>query len=339
MYTQFVNPTRVALSFSRNQITVYLVWSSMVVCLYYFSKWDLISIPFLPVSLIGTALAFFLGFKSNASYDRLYEARKNYGGIVNDSRAWAIMMNSYITNLSDRSITQEDLKKVREELVKRHIAWLYAHKFYLRHKRQPWEHNTDYNNGFRTRMQTEFNIETDLFDNLKRYLSEEEVREAMEAANPAAQLLNNQAKRLLELREQNYIEDFRLFELQNVINKLLEHQGKNERIKNFPYPLQYSYMLKISLRIFSFLLPFALVGEMIHLGEHFIWLTIPFSTIINWIFYFSERNSDYSENPFEGLVFDVPITSITRSIEIDVLQTIGITNVPEPILPKNGILM
>lgn len=339
MYTQFVNPTRVALSFSRNQITVYLVWSSMVVCLYYFSKWDLISIPFLPVSLIGTALAFFLGFKSNASYDRLYEARKNYGGIVNDSRAWAIMMNSYITNLSDKSISPESLKKVREELVNRHIAWLYAHKFYLRHKRQPWEHNTDYNNGFRTRMQAEFNIETDLYDNLKRYLSEDEVREVMQHANPAAQLLNNQAKRLLELREQNYIEDFRLFELQNHITKLLEHQGKNERIKNFPYPLQYSYMLKISLRIFSFLLPFALVGEMLRLGEHFIWLTIPFSTIINWIFYFSERNSDYSENPFEGLVFDVPITSITRSIEIDVLQTIGVTDVPEPILPKNGILM
>lgn len=339
MYTQFVNPTRVALSFSRNQITVYLVWSSMVVCLYYFSKWDLISIPFLPVSLIGTALAFFLGFKSNASYDRLYEARKNYGGIVNDSRAWAIMMNSYITNLSDKSISPESLKKVREELVNRHIAWLYAHKFYLRHKRQPWEHNTDYNNGFRTRMQAEFNIETDLYDNLKRYLSEDEVREVMQHANPAAQLLNNQAKRLLELREQNYIEDFRLFELQNHITKLLEHQWKNERIKNFPYPLQYSYMLKISLRIFSFLLPFALVGEMLRLGEHFIWLTIPFSTIINWIFYFSERNSDYSENPFEGLVFDVPITSITRSIEIDVLQTIGVTDVPEPILPKNGILM
>lgn len=339
MYTQFVNPTRVALSFSRNQIIVYLVWSSMVVCLYYFSKWDLISIPFLPVSLIGTALAFFLGFKSNASYDRLYEARKNYGGIVNDSRAWAIMMNSYITNLSDKSISPESLKKVREELVNRHIAWLYAHKFYLRHKRQPWEHNTDYNNGFRTRMQAEFNIETDLYDNLKRYLSEDEVREVMQHANPAAQLLNNQAKRLLELREQNYIEDFRLFELQNHITKLLEHQGKNERIKNFPYPLQYSYMLKISLRIFSFLLPFALVGEMLRLGEHFIWLTIPFSTIINWIFYFSERNSDYSENPFEGLVFDVPITSITRSIEIDVLQTIGVTDVPEPILPKNGILM
>jgi len=339
MYTQFVNPTRVALSFSRNQITLYLVWSSMVVCLYYFSKWDLISIPFLPVSLIGTALAFFLGFKSNASYDRLYEARKNYGGIVNDSRAWAIMMNSYITNLSDPTISQEDLKKVREELVKRHIAWLYAHKFYLRHKRQPWEHNTDYNNGFRARMQEEFNIETDLFDNLKRFLTEEEVREVMQHANPAAQLLNNQAKRLIELREQHYIEDFRLFELQNHINKLLEHQGKNERIKNFPYPLQYSFMLKISLRIFSFLLPFALVGEMIQLGEHFIWLTIPFSTIINWIFYFSERNSDYSENPFEGLVFDVPITSITRSIEIDVLQAIGIKDVPEPILPKNGILM
>jgi len=339
MFTEFVNPVKSALSFSRNQILVYLVWSSMVVCTYYFSKWDLISIPFLPLSLIGTALAFFLGFKSNASYDRLYEARKNYGSMVNDSRAFAIMLNSYITNLSDNSITSGDIEAVKRDIINRHIAWMYAHKFYLRHKRQPWERNADYHNNFREKMQQEFSIETNLEKNISRFLSEEEVDQVIHSANPATQLLANQGKKLAELRAKNYIEDFRLFELQNQLNKLLDDQGKNERIKNFPYPLQFSFMLKISLRIFSFLLPFALITELTKQGEYFIWLTIPFSAIINWIFYFSERNSEYSENPFQGLVYDVPITNITRTIEIDMLQIIGEKDIPEPITPKNGILM
>lgn len=273
MYTEFVNPLQSALRFSRNQILVYLVWSTLIVCTYHFSKWELISIPFLPVSLIGTALAFFLGFKSNASYDRLYEARKNYGSITNDSRAWAIMLNSYITNLSDKTISNEQLQKVKEELINRHIAWLYAHKFYLRHKRQPWERNAAFHNAYRQKMQEDFPIETDLEVNLSRYLSVAEVKEVISSANPATFLLSNQGKRLAELREQNYIEDFRLFELQNHLNQLLDNQGKNERIKNFPYPLQFSFMLKISLTIFSLLLPFALITELLDQGENFIWLT------------------------------------------------------------------
>jgi ion channel-forming bestrophin family protein len=119
----------------------------------------------------------------------------------------------------------------------------------------------------------------------------------------------------------------------------LDDQGKNERIKNFPYPLQFSFMLKISLRIFSLLLPFALITELNKQGELFIWLTIPFSAIINWIFYFSERNSEYSENPFQGLIYDIPITNITRAIEIDMLQSIGVEDLPESVVAKNGILM
>ncbi len=339
MFTEFRNPVRLSLSFSRNQILVYLIWSSIIVCTYYFSKWELISIPFLPVSLIGTALAFFLGFKSNASYDRLYEARKNYGSMVNDSRAFAIMLNSYITNLTDNTITSEQIETAKRDIVNRHIAWMYAHKFYLRHKRQPWERDADYHNNFRERMQQEFSIDTNLEENLSRFLSKDEVTQVINAANPATQLLGNQGKKLAELRSNNFIEDFRLFELQNQINKLLDDQGKNERIKNFPYPLQFSFMLKISLRIFSFLLPFALITELTKQGENFIWLTIPFSAIINWIFYFSERNSEYSENPFQGLVYDVPITNITRAIEIDMLQIIGANDIPEPVTPKNGILM
>lgn len=339
MYTEFINPTRKALSFSRNQIIVYLVWSTMIVCIYFFSKLELISIPFLPVSLVGTSLAFFLGFKSNAAYDRLYEARKNYGSIVNDSRSFALMLNAYISNVSNADISDEEIETIKKELVNRHLAWMYAHKFNLRHKRQPWENDRDYHNNYRAQAQEDFFIETDLKENLMKYLSEEEVEGVIHLANPAVQVLNNQSKRLLELRKAGVLEDFRLFELQNQINKFIETQGKNERIKNFPYPLQFTFMLKASLRIFSFLLPFALITELREQNEYFIWLAIPFSAIINWIFYFSERNSDYTEKPFQGLVYDVPITNITRTIEIDMLQSIGVTETPEPIVAKNGVLM
>ena len=41
----------------------------------------------------------------------------------------------------------------------------------------------------------------------------------------------------------------------------------------------------------------------------------------------------YSENPFEGLYNDVPITSMSRSIEIDIWQILGETDLPKPMEP------
>jgi putative membrane protein len=57
-----------------------------IATLYYF-KVISVNIPWLPVSVVGTAVAFYVGFKNNQAYDRMWEARKICGGIVNDSRA------------------------------------------------------------------------------------------------------------------------------------------------------------------------------------------------------------------------------------------------------------
>ncbi len=90
--------------------------------LYKVVGWQWISIPWLPVSLSGTAVAFYLGFKNNQSYDRVWEARKIWGGIVNSSRSWGMMVNSFILN---SQLTDEEIRKIKTRLTYRHIAWLY----------------------------------------------------------------------------------------------------------------------------------------------------------------------------------------------------------------------
>jgi putative membrane protein len=52
-----------------------------------------------------------------------------------------------------------------------------------------------------------------------------------------------------------------------------------------------------------------------------------------------EGAGDYAENPFEGLAFDTPMDSLTRTIEIDMREMLGETDVPPPITPKEGIVM
>jgi putative membrane protein len=110
-------------------------WMFVVTSLYYFTDWKLITIPILPLSLIGTAVAFYVGFKNNQSYDRIWEARQIWGAIVNNSRKLAVM----IKNFSSKGFEQDVDLALRKQIIYRHIAYLYQLREQLLRPAQ-WEH-------------------------------------------------------------------------------------------------------------------------------------------------------------------------------------------------------
>ncbi|MNY65854.1 hypothetical protein D3C86_2031950 [compost metagenome] len=67
-------------------------------------------------------------------------------------------------------------------------------------------------------------------------------------------------------------------------------------------------------------------------------LLIPFNMIVSWVFMFMEYVGDISENPFEGLLNDTPISTIIRNIEIDLKEMIGDTDLPEKLSSYSGTL-
>jgi putative membrane protein len=281
----------------------------------------------LPISLLGIAVSFYVGFKNNAANERQNEARKNWGGITNDTRSLIAMLNTYLPEYDEG---------LKSNILKRHIAWLYAHKSFLRHKRMDWEHNLKLNEAYREQFRQDFNINTEFEKDVSKYISNEELKEVEAFPNMAAKILLNQSKKLKQLRDENMIEDFRLFELQNHITKLYEHQGRNERIKTFPIPRQFANYASLFIIVFAFLLPLGLLNETQKIN---VWLTIPFSMLVTWVFHQMDLVGEYSEHPFEGLISDTPMTAITRNLEIEILQSLGETNLPKPIIAKNGILM
>jgi ion channel-forming bestrophin family protein len=96
---------------------------------------------------------------------------------------------------------------------------------------------------------------------------------------------------------------------------------------------------RVFVLIFIFLLPFGLLKDLNNLASWGAWLTIPFSLLISWVFYTMEQIGEYSENPFDNAVNDVPITTICRNIEIDIKELLGETDLPEKIQPDNNILL
>lgn len=321
------------------------VWMGGIAALHELTHWEWMKIPWLPVSIIGTAVAFYVGFKNNQSYDRLWEARKIWGAIVNTSRAWSTTVKNFVSNqFTETDRSQEDLQAVRRRLVKRHIAWLYTLRSQLLIPER-WEH---INQGMRIgrmaeRRQKRFGVglfdDGETKDKLKQYIPSEEYERMVNYKNTATQLIDRQGEELKDLRGENLIDDFRHMELQALLEKFYDHQGKCERIKKFPLPRQYGNMSFIFVAIFIFLLPFGMIDLFHDATEYGVWLSIPFNMIVAWVFLVMELVGDYSENPFEGLGNDIPMLALCRTIEIDLLEMLGEQDVPEPITPKNGVLM
>lgn len=287
-----------------------------------------LSLSWQPIGVLGIAVAFYLGFKNNASYDRSWEARKIWGSIVNNSRSFTAQLLAYTKG--------EKAEELISEIVNRHIAWLTALRFQLRLEKE-WEHTGERLNNMFTPNVCELYFDR-LDHALMSRICEEEFNSYKDKSNMATQILAKQSVRLQDLRDEEYYEDFRHMELQKMIHSFYEDQGKSERIKGFPFPRQYASIALWLTFIFAALIPFGLL-DVFMANNSSVWLTIPISALIVWVFYLMEKIGDYSENPFEGTYNDVPITSIANAIEIDLKEMINAKDVPPKTEPVNGFLM
>lgn len=321
------------------------LWACIVFVFHAIFHDNWVQVPWLPISVIGTALAFYVGFKNNQAYDRLWEARKIWGAIVNSSRAWGAIAKSFVTNqFTSQEFREEELNHWRSKLIHRHIAWLYSLRSQLLIPTN-WEHINQGKHGRRSteaRMQrfgvglvNDHNTEDILKDNLPS----DEYTRLINYKNTATQIIDQQSQDLKELRALNLIDDFRHMEMQNVLYDFYVHQGKAERIKKFPLPRQYGNASQIFIGIFLFLLPFGMITEFHKLGETAAYLSIPFSVVVGWVFIMMELVGDYSENPFEGLGNDIPMLALCRTIEIDLREMLDETDIPKGIEAVNGVLM
>ena len=82
-----------------------------------------------------------------------------------------------------------------------------------------------------------------------------------------------------------------------------------------------------------------MASEFIKLGDWALMLSIPFTILVCWVFMMMEIVGDYTENPFQGMGNDIPMLSLCRTIEIDLREMLGETDLPPAIEDKNGILM
>lgn len=349
MFIQRRFPLKTVLKWTRRETVFFLILASVATTLYEFFDIKWLQVPLTPVGLVGTAVAFLIGFQNNAAYDRIWEARKIWGGIVNSSRSLIITLKDsfYIHRAEARQDEPEALRIVTN----RHIAWLTALRYALR-SAKPWESKFKRQKGIREFEYTIPENQLPLEEALKPYLSEEELIYVLSKENKPNAIMSLQSKHLRELTDHKKLWDFTLLNLQQQLQELTALQGKCERIKNFPYPKQYASIGYHFVHIFMWLLPLAIIPSFAGMGadisethpimgQYFIWFNIPFTVIVIWVFNTMLRIGLSGENPFEGSPLDVPISSISRGIERDLLQLIDTdpAEIPEPFEIQNHIQM
>ncbi len=332
MYVKRNISWNILIRYSWKNLIFFSLWALAIFSVYLFLGWKHIDIPFQPLSIIGIAVAFYIGFKNSQSYDRFWEGRKIWGGIVNYSRTWAINVLSYIEN-------DPEAQRI---LIYRHLAWINALRIQLR---QPSSFSIKENRAVE-KIFDRHGERNPVCSGLDSFLSPEEDADLENRKNVATHLIKNQGLHLKKLLNEEKITEFDKQIFHNNLEEMYNLQGKCERIKNTPFPRQYAYFSTLFTWLFVLLLPFGLLNvfenQLLEIRPTNIWwfmsLMIFFSVLISWIFTSMEKIGSNSEDPFEGRINDVPMTALCRTIEIDLRDMLNEDNLPDKVQAKDNIL-
>lgn len=318
---------------SRRSVIYMAVVSLIAVALYSLPGLTGFSVPWSVVLVLGTTVSLVAGFKNSQVFTRSNEALQIFSQITASSR----MLSGLCADFADAATSRL--------LIYRHLAWLTALRFALR-RPMPWESmvlaaNREYRRHHRL-MADAGSIDAEL----RALLPAAEADDVLKAPHAEIALLARQMAAINAMFKGTAIPPPIYAEFMKLMRDFHDAQSRCYRIKNSPYPRQYAIVSTIFVWVFCTLLPFGVVptfAEMSHLGGVFgvaaIWLTIPFSMLVGWVYMSLDLVGESSANPFEGNANDVPVSTICRDIEIELRTALGDTVIPEPLQPVHDIAM
>ncbi len=270
-----------------------------------------LNLPYTVAAILGSALAIFVAFRNNSAYGRWWEARTIWGGIVNNSRILArqIIANADHAVLTGKA-TSEQAAAFKQELVYRVVAFVHALRLHLRRQDAPAEY--------------------------RHLLEPVEFEQLQTRQNIPNMLLQQLGIRIKDGVRTEVLGPFDNISMEPTLAGLNNFQGACERIKNTPLLRQYDFFTRLFLYVFIGLLPFCLASdfEKLNIG----YLMPPVSVLIAFVFATMGKVGEVNEDPFENRITDVPMTALCTTIERDLKEMLGQSNLPPKIQPERGYL-
>lgn len=169
-------------------------------------------------------------------------------------------------------------------------------------------------------------------DNLENLIVNKEANAIKKHLNMPLAILQKNALDIKQIKEDGVIDIFAQKQIDDTITRLTASMGKAERIKNTVFPTTYRLNLHISIYIFLICLTITFTGIPIFYG-------LPLVLIIGTLFFMLEGAAYNLQDPFENRPSDTPMTSIARTIEINIRQLLQEEDVPDPIQAEGFYIM
>lgn len=252
-----------------------------------------------PFTLLGIALSLFLGFRNNASYQRWWEGRTLWGQLVVDTRSLARQAISFIDETTDRG------KISQRRIIELSIAFTHALRHRLRDT-EPWQ-------------------------DIDRWVASEHHQALHEATNVPEYLLRLLGKELGCIRQKRLVSEHMLQNMDERVTSMTLVLSACERIHYTPLPFAYTLLVHRTTYLYCFMLPFGLASS---LG----WAMPLISAVIAYTFFGLDTLSEELEDPFGLAANQLPLTTLSRTIEINLLEALGESELPPAITPKDGYL-
>ena len=252
-----------------------------------------------PFTLLGIALSLFLGFRNNASYQRWWEARGLWGQLVYDARSLCRQALSYIDE--DNPVGRDTQRR----LIHLSIAFSHAVRHRLR-ETSPWE-------------------------DIERFVEPLHHNKMRQAKNLPDYLMRLMGEELGYCRQQHLLSEQMVQNMDERLNSMTVVLAACERIYNTPLPFAYTLLVHRTTYLYCFMLPFGLVSS---LG----WVTPLICGVIAYTFFGLDALSEELEEPFGLAPNQLALTALSRTIEINLLEALGETDLPPDIVPIKGYL-
>lgn len=252
-----------------------------------------------PFTLLGIALSLFLGFRNNASYQRWWEARQLWGQLVVDTRGLA----RQVVSLMDDSTASG--RESQRRIIELSIAFAHATRHRLRDT-VPWE-------------------------DIERFVPVEYHQGLHQTTNVPEYILRLLGKELGHSRRQNLMSEQMLQNMDERVTSMTLVLSACERIQYTPLPFAYTLLVHRTTYLYCFMLPFGLASS---LG----WATPLISAVVAYTFFGLDALSEELEDPFGVAPNHLPLTTISRTIEINLLEALGETELPPAIVPDGNCL-
>ncbi|PYE39319.1 bestrophin family protein [Psychrobacter fozii] len=252
-----------------------------------------------PFTLLGIALSLFLGFRNNASYQRWWEARGLWGQLVYDSRSFARQVLSFVDDDTEAG------RDAQRSMIHLTIAFSHAVRHRLRGT-SPWQD----------------------VDPFVAATYHDSMRQSRNLPNYLMRLLG---KQLGDVRRQQLSSELMVQNMDERLTSMTIVLAACERIHYTPLPFAYMLLVHRTTYLYCITLPFGLVAS---LG----WATPLICAVIAYTFFGLDALSEELEEPFGFASNQLPLMALSRTIEINLLEAMGETDLPPEITPINSYL-